>query len=1155
MPFDSGVCDPGPTSIESRFQFSMMQFSSRNPNPPRGSPESAEGAAAYNSFVDMAGFATSGHAASFAASSPSHSTSTYNGSPPNNNDDIGNKLNDNKNRYHFENALNTRTSMRVGMEEEEEEYNGVDWPVDFEDETTLKDRKNMLLEAHPPPPPPPPPIYPPPPTTTIISSRNQQIFRAKGQSSSTTGPTGTPPSHSDQSDKGSSTSPNNNHNHFRDGRNIVVAGGGRGGGGGRSTNSTILFESFTTNATTRTTSNTYTAVTTDDNRPRNDSTRSNISSGNHRTSTAPSATTTIFDNIAEVVAARTFAPATVTTTSLVGSKDRMTNNVPNDRHNIMRVSISNNIHTSQTIPNNLSRNTLLSSSLTPSSPELATSPQSEFRSTGMVNKLVSMFSNKQQLQHQSQNTQPIHTSSSRQPTTTSSGGVHFQLPMSTKRQTQLPASAPQLTTNPITTTSPASLSINENYFAHHHQNRNHPVISPARSNTQSSVTGASGDSSSYNPTGWPGTVDRRGRTYGMEPSYSEEDSSHSWSSPRGVAPIPVATAKAVGRNAMDSITAARKELGNIVNGSIDAVVVASMTAGDAMESWHHDSVVDGNSVHEDDEEEGAVNWRHQRRHQSSEIRTAADMQLKAVLGNNQFLRSRQHTEVDRHNGGMQTYHSPPTNNNKISSLEDDEKLHGIDLSGSEERVRTSGRRLASSHVPRAEFSSVYSFSSHNNNSYSHPCPQHVLLSEEALRMKDSQTSPPIEGGSFLFRGYRGFVDKTKDVPNLMDDAESDGGTSMGTGVHSSAGDARRHQQHPAHHTIGLALPSSSSARGTSINRPLSVAPLSNVDSASDVFEGLLQEEQFGPIEEDILDVNSEEEYRMPLKTGNNVAQLFQGENLPYSTQFNPFATRHHRRDFERDHGSDNRYGGPVLNLSAVTRGSSDSSPHHFDYMEDDNEDEFESLPDLSIYYIQPDMVRKLVRAFRKICTSQMEISSSEDAMLHDFENLVDTKKAFALFEMRSRIMETDIDRGLERKGGTNVEDDIVLTPHFQAAARVRDAVIVSKAWRDGATPKDVVTAHLLTRRSAMAHFVPRPIQRIQRRHGSSFFNDDPDCWFEEVRWLDDTDFMLMRCQSLGAGMMKGFEMFTIGDCQSMLLKMTSDNCTVSTLFSLRLSRF
>jgi hypothetical protein len=170
----------------------------------------------------------------------------------------------------------------------------------------------------------------------------------------------------------------------------------------------------------------------------------------------------------------------------------------------------------------------------------------------------------------------------------------------------------------------------------------------------------------------------------------------------------------------------------------------------------------------------------------------------------------------------------------------------------------------------------------------------------------------------------------------------------------------------------------------------------------------------------------------------------------------------------------------------------------------------------------------------------MEINSSND-MLSEFESLVDTKKAFALFEMRSRIMETDIDRGLERRGGTNVVDDIVLTPYFQAAHRVRDAVIVSKAWRDGATPKDVITAHLLTRRSAKAFFVPRLIERIRRPGNNSYKR----YWLEEVRWLDDTDFMLLRCQSLGSGSMKGFEMFTIGDCQSILLKMTSDNATVS----------
>ena len=64
----------------------------------------------------------------------------------------------------------------------------------------------------------------------------------------------------------------------------------------------------------------------------------------------------------------------------------------------------------------------------------------------------------------------------------------------------------------------------------------------------------------------------------------------------------------------------------------------------------------------------------------------------------------------------------------------------------------------------------------------------------------------------------------------------------------------------------------------------------------------------------------------------------------------------------------------------------------------------------------------------------------------------DTKKTFALFEMRSRMMESDIERGLDRKGGIVVVDDIVTTEYKQTAQRVRDGVIVSKAWRDGASP-------------------------------------------------------------------------------------------------------
>ena len=93
-----------------------------------------------------------------------------------------------------------------------------------------------------------------------------------------------------------------------------------------------------------------------------------------------------------------------------------------------------------------------------------------------------------------------------------------------------------------------------------------------------------------------------------------------------------------------------------------------------------------------------------------------------------------------------------------------------------------------------------------------------------------------------------------------------------------------------------------------------------------------------------------------------------------------------------------------------------------------------------MYCVEPESVRLMVRAFRKMCTNQMEISNCEDTMLSEFEQLVDTKKRFALFEMRSCIMETDIDRGLERRGGTSVVDDIILTPYFQQIQRQRDLV-------------------------------------------------------------------------------------------------------------------
>lgn len=54
--------------------------------------------------------------------------------------------------------------------------------------------------------------------------------------------------------------------------------------------------------------------------------------------------------------------------------------------------------------------------------------------------------------------------------------------------------------------------------------------------------------------------------------------------------------------------------------------------------------------------------------------------------------------------------------------------------------------------------------------------------------------------------------------------------------------------------------------------------------------------------------------------------------------------------------------------------------------------------------------------FRLQCYLLEQVVSVEN-MLYDMNNLEDTKKAFALLEMRSRIMETDIDRGLDWRCG------------------------------------------------------------------------------------------------------------------------------------------
>jgi hypothetical protein len=200
--------------------------------------------------------------------------------------------------------------------------------------------------------------------------------------------------------------------------------------------------------------------------------------------------------------------------------------------------------------------------------------------------------------------------------------------------------------------------------------------------------------------------------------------------------------------------------------------------------------------------------------------------------------------------------------------------------------------------------------------------------------------------------------------------------------------------------------------------------------------------------------------------------------------------------------------------------------------------------DLTKYKIYPDQSKKLIRAYREMS----EALETENMTIDCFNKFEDSKKAFALSEMRSRIMEKDLDRGLERRGGSAPVDDIVLTPYFQASYRVRDIVIVSKAWRDGATPYDVFTAMNMTRRNEKTYYVTR----ISKSYTSpSGLSTEASYWWEKVAWIDDTDVIQIRCPSLGSRNMRGFEIFSIGDCQSILLKLAHEQCVVSAIFWLK----
>jgi hypothetical protein len=498
-------------------------------------------------------------------------------------------------------------------------------------------------------------------------------------------------------------------------------------------------------------------------------------------------------------------------------------------------------------------------------------------------------------------------------------------------------------------------------------------------------------------------------------------------------------------------------------------------------------------------------------------------------------------------------------------------------------------------------------------------PQPTEITEEALAMNDKLSSSPRTFNAHMVRGYEGYINKTRDVPNLIDAADSDSietSSRVSTAVYSAINE-----------NIGRALPPDRDMPGRPISDPFPLngdhvgGSIVEFESDSDVFDGLDHggfdpysiKHSIGPAKSPYNGIEPRQKSMTTASSERNddklnVVQLGGGLTSIQTTQ-DHFDNRATPSDFDanltnsdvdqfgfartpgfnemlaagrsikdsakfmlpHDPPTDDSEGpsprkkdpsgfrpeprGMFDKTFGASLQSSDSEDsHHFDAF-GGNGIRVTFVGNLSKYKVHPNQIKKLVRHFRKMCSM-----ADPDCTVEELNCKEDSRKAFALTEMRSRIMERDIERGLERQGGTTTVDDLVLTPYNQSASRVRDAVIVSKAWRDGASPRDVITASNLTRRANSYH-LKRSVRlgRGSSPNKSMSFSSDSNSFmseysyngarvytFEEVQWVDDADFTRMRCPSLGPRCMHGFEMFTIGDCQSILLKLTNERCIVST---------
>ena len=433
--------------------------------------------------------------------------------------------------------------------------------------------------------------------------------------------------------------------------------------------------------------------------------------------------------------------------------------------------------------------------------------------------------------------------------------------------------------------------------------------------------------------------------------------------------------------------------------------------------------------------------------------------------------------------------------------------------------------------------------------------------EENLAMNNHLTPPhrTFSGGA----GYRGLLDKTKDVPCLMDE-DSDSSRATSTTSHASKMDS------DVFDGISTQEEQQQKQKQPRSHKDLT-APHKFVRSNSQIKKAMYPE---AIKEEDDFSPSSPHQRKAPNQPQEDYKLVLLGGGLTaIQPSMDHYAKRQTPDEFDETLSNSevesNGYtrtptvvemmqAGQGLNDSAVlgsfphtfsspnnsSRNSSHNSSRETESLFSDpynNSVVHQPTTDLAQYYIEPNVMKKLLRTYRHIS----ERVAQRNMSLAELERLEDENKAFALFEMRSRIMEKDMERGLERRGGTVVVDDIALTPNNRVANLIRDAVIVAKAWRDGASPKDVINTSILTRRAERTYFIRRPIHAMSSNNSilsGGYSSSSQRYYWEAVKWIDDTDFVLYHCPSLGPRNLRGFEMFTIGDCQSILLKLTNERC-------------